>query len=93
MNALQIGIIADYNSKSRYHLATDDALKHAADALAIPVQSRWLNTDELNRPKAELKLSECDALICGPGSPYASMEGALRSIRFAREQGYPFIGT
>jgi len=28
-----------------------------------------------------------------PGSPYASIDGALRAIRFAREHGRPFLGT
>jgi len=30
---------------------------------------------------------------CVPGSPYASMDGALNAIRFAREHGRPFLGT
>jgi CTP synthase (UTP-ammonia lyase) len=28
-----------------------------------------------------------------PASPYRSTDGALRAIRFAREQGRPFLGT
>jgi len=28
-----------------------------------------------------------------PASPYRSMDGALRAIRFARETGRPFLGT
>ena len=30
---------------------------------------------------------------CVPGSPYASMDGALNAIRFARENKVPFLGT
>jgi CTP synthase (UTP-ammonia lyase) len=93
MNPIQIGIIADYNPKSRYHLATDDALAHAGAALNVPVQSRWLDTEQLNSADADQRLHELDALFCGPGSPYRSMDGALHAVRFAREQGYPFIGT
>ena len=93
MQPIRIGIIADYNPKSKYHLATDAALKHAADALSIPVESVWLETDRLNQSDADQQLKTCDALFGGPGSPYRSMEGALQAIRFAREQGYPFIGT
>ena len=93
MNPIQIGIIADYNSKNPYHVATNEALQHAADVLKISHQTRWLDTDKLDQPDAQSRMSECDALFGGPGSPYRSMEGALRAIRFAREQGYPFIGT
>ncbi|MBI4585032.1 MAG: hypothetical protein HY717_13550 [Planctomycetes bacterium] len=38
-------------------------------------------------------LARCDALLTAPGSPYESLEGALRGIRFARERGVPFAGT
>jgi len=30
---------------------------------------------------------------CVPGSPYRDMDGALRTIRFARETRCPFLGT
>ncbi len=93
MNPLKVGIIADYNPKNRYHLATDDAIAHAAKALSLNVQTLWLDTDQLDKPGAEDQLRKCDALFGGTSSPYRSMDGALRGIRFAREQGYPFIGT
>ena len=34
-----------------------------------------------------------NAIWCIPASPYASMTGALRAIRYARESGTPFLGT
>jgi len=39
------------------------------------------------------QLSPYHAIWCVPASPYASMEGALRAIRFAREAPRPFLGT
>lgn len=93
MDELKIGIIADYNPKNRYHLATDDAIQHGAGALSLSVQTEWLNTDQLENADAEERMSQCDALFCGSSSPYRSMEGALRAIRFAREKRFPFIGT
>jgi len=93
VNPLTFGIIADYNPKNRYHVATDVALEHAARSLSLKIETRWLDTEQLDLPDAEQKLAACDALFCGSSSPYRSMEGALHGIRFAREQGYPFIGT
>ena len=91
--SVRIGIIADYSPSDRYHIATADSLAHAAESLAIEVEPIWLDTDKLDSDSAERMLRECDGLWGGTGSPYRSMEGALRSIRFAREQGRPFIGT
>jgi CTP synthase (UTP-ammonia lyase) len=66
---------------------------HAAEALEIRADSVWLDTDTLDNTAAEARLSECDGIWCGTSSPYRSMDGALRAIRFAREKGVPFVGT
>ena len=54
---------------------------------------RWVATDDLERKGADELLAGADAVWCAPGSPYRSLDGALEGIRFAREQGVPFLGT
>ena len=89
---VRVGIIGDFNPDNRTHIATNEAINHAADALRISVDVCWVPTIPLEeQPVATLELY--DALWCSPGSPYQSMDGALKAIRFAREQDYPFIGT
>jgi CTP synthase (UTP-ammonia lyase) len=90
---LQIGIVADYKKGNRYHVATNDSILHASKSLNISAEPVWLDTDTLDDAGAEEKLRACDAIWCGTGSPFRSMEGALRAIRFAREQRWPFFGT
>jgi len=90
---VRIGIVADYNSKNRYHVATEASMGHAAGALGIQAKVTWLDTDTLDNESATKRLEGFDGLVAGTSSPYRSMEGALRSIRFARERGRPFIGT
>jgi CTP synthase (UTP-ammonia lyase) len=91
--ALRVGIVADYDPGNKYHVATEQSVTHAADALEINVQSLWIDTDALDDHSAETRLAGCDAIWCGTSSPYRSMNGALRAIRFARERGVPFMGT
>ena len=90
---LKVGIIGDYNPDSRYHSATDAALGHAAQALSISLIPSWISTQLLTIETAETTLKPFDALLCAPGSPYISMDGALLGIKFARERGWPFMGT
>ena len=91
--AIRIAIVADYDPKNKYHVATEESVTHAAEALEIAAESLWLDTDTLDNTASEARLAECDAIWCGTSSPYRSMEGALRAIRFAREKGVPFVGT
>jgi len=90
---LKVGIIGDYNPGLRYHVATDEALGHAAVALSISLKPFWIPTQSLERGAVETLLKPFQALWCSPGSPYKSMDGALRAIKFAREKGWPFVGT
>lgn len=90
---LRIGIIGDFEPTRRSHLATDAALRHAAGHLAVDLEVCWLPTPSLAEPADQKALGACDGLWASPGSPYQSMEGALRAIRFARERNWPFIGT
>jgi CTP synthase (UTP-ammonia lyase) len=87
-----IGIIGDYDGRIS-HVATNDAIAHAAAALAITADARWLPTAQLLSSERETVLTACDALWASPGSPYQSMDGALLGIRFARERDWPFLGT
>jgi len=91
--ALRIGIVADYDARNKYYVATERSVMHAAESLGIAAESRWIDTDRLEHPSAETLVDECDAIWCGTSSPYRSMDGALRAIRFAREGGRPFVGT
>jgi len=90
---VRVGIIGDYNPHMRYHLATDEALAHAAAALSVPLASSWVPTQSLVKGEVVTTLKAFDALWGAPGSPYKSMDGALEAIRFAREEGRPFMGT
>ena len=83
----RIGIIGDFNPKNLTHLATNDGIQHAADVLGKPFDAVWLPTDQTH------DFGEFQALFCSPGSPYRSLEGALVGIRYARENGVPFMGT
>jgi len=88
--AIRIALIGDYDPQVTAHQAIPVALGMAAEQLSLNVQFQWLATDQIsaNRP-----LQDFDGFWCVPGSPYRDMDGALRAIRFAREQQRPFLGT
>ena len=90
---LQVGVIGDYDPKLRFHIATNEALLNAAETLSVSVDTSWIPTESLASGLIGKTLKQFDALWCAPGSPYKRMDGALQAIRFAREQGWPFIGT
>jgi CTP synthase (UTP-ammonia lyase) len=85
-----IGLVGDYDAGVTAHKAIPRALALAAGALGAPLEFRWLATETID---SDAVLAPFDALWCVPASPYRSMVGALRAIRFARERPLPFLGT
>lgn len=89
--SVSVGLVGDYSSRVRAHVAIPRALALAAPA-GVGVKAEWVATETLAGDVGP-RLTGFDALWCVPASPYASMEGALSAIRFAREGGVPFLGT
>jgi CTP synthase (UTP-ammonia lyase) len=85
---IHIGIIGDYNRDNPTHVATDQGIRDAAESLHVQsLNTVWLATDQVHR------FSDYQGLLCSPGSPYNSLEGALLGIQCAREKEIPFLGT
>jgi CTP synthase (UTP-ammonia lyase) len=83
----RICLIGDYSPAVLAHQAIPKALALSADG--ADVQPTWLDTESA----LTADLDVYDGFWCVPASPYRSMEGALRAIRFAREGNRPFLGT
>ncbi|UCH50517.1 MAG: hypothetical protein JSV54_05715 [Chloroflexota bacterium] len=90
---INIGIIGDYDPDRFSHQATNDALSHAANHLSAQVCITWLPTESFLETEWQQRLGQFDGLWAAPGSPYLSLEGALKGIQFARQLDWPFIGT
>jgi CTP synthase (UTP-ammonia lyase) len=90
--AVTIGIIGDFDPNKASHIATNDAIAHAAKFLAIKVGVNWLSTASFLQSTA-IDFSKYDGIIVSPGAPYKSMDGAIKGIQIAREKNIPFIGT
>jgi CTP synthase (UTP-ammonia lyase) len=86
-SAVRIGVMGEFNESNATHVATNTGMQHAAEALGREFEVVWLPTDE---PQ---DFGVFAGLVCSPGSPYRSLDGALVGIRHARENGVPFLGT
>ncbi|MBV9658236.1 MAG: hypothetical protein JO295_09010 [Verrucomicrobia bacterium] len=92
MKKIRVALLGDFNPQVVAHRAIPRALQLAGDALDLQVVCTWLPTPALEHD-AEKRLADFHGLWCVPASPYASLDGALRGIRFARETALPFLGT
>ncbi|MDA0635605.1 hypothetical protein OUY22_19475 [Nonomuraea sp. MCN248] len=89
--SLRVAVIGDRDPAFPPHVATDDALRHAAAHLGVEVDVRWQATEPLESDLTEVRAA--DVLWCAPGSPYRSLRGALAALRHGRERHVPTLGT
>jgi len=87
---IKIGLVGDLDESVPAHRAIPIALDLAGKSLNDPVGVEWIPTDSI---ESEEQLLEFHGLWCVPASPYRSMDGAIRAIRYAREHACPFLGT
>ncbi len=88
-----VAVVGDYKADNPTHVATTNALRHAARVVGAALDLQWVHTSRVKAGDAAGALGEFDGIFLAPGSPYASMEGALATVRFAREQGRAFAAT
>ena len=88
--ALRIALIGDHDPQVTAHQAIPVALGLVAEFTGYKVQFEWLPTEQIH---ADTPLEDYDGFWGVPATPYKSEDGALRAIRFAREQQRPFLGT
>jgi len=87
---LRIALVGDYNADVLAHQAIPLAIDDAAAVLERVADYDWLATSEI--ASAE-DLIGYDAIWVVPASPYQNAAGAFIAIRYARENGIPFLGT
>jgi len=90
MVQFRVALVGDYNQSVIAHQAIPEALRLAARP-EQSIESVWIHTASIRDAAADL--AGFDGIWCVPASPYASMEGALDAIRYARESRRPFLGT
>jgi CTP synthase len=93
MTKILIALIGDFNAAVTAHQAIPLAIELAAKANGVDAAIEWIHTSTLADVDLQTVLGGFDAIWCVPASPYASMDGALCAIRYARENGIPFLGT
>src|SRR3954470_10992864 len=89
MKSARIALIGDRSEAVAAHRGIELSMELAGDLMGCGMEPLWLDTAKCE----EASFEGFDALWCVPGRPYVSMAGALRAIRYARENHLPFLGS
>ena len=87
-----IAIVGKYVNLHDAYLSVMEALAHGGFAHGAAVDLRWIASDELASGSAEEVLAGVDGVLVPGGFGIRGIEGKIEAIRYAREQGVPFLG-
>lgn len=87
---LRLSLVGDYRADAVAHQAIPLAIERAAAELNIAVDAEWIATEQLGDLS---RLQQREAIWVVPGSPYHHDAAVFATIRMAREQGKPFLGS
>lgn len=87
--APRLALVGDRSPLVQAHARLPEILDAIDAESTSPIDVYWIETVDIDT----IDLRGFDGVWLLPGSPYASTEGALAAVRFARETGVPFLGT
>jgi CTP synthase len=90
--SVTIGIVGKYVDLPDAYLSVVEALCHGALASGSAVDVRWIPADDVEGMLAASYLEGVDGILVPGGFGIRGIEGKIQTIRYAREEGIPFLG-
>lgn len=90
---VRIALVGKYAQLADAYLSVTESLRHAAAACDAELELKWVQADEAEDPfNAQQALAGMDGVLVPGGFGIRGVEGKIAAIRYAREQGLPFLG-
>jgi len=87
-----IGLVGKYAGLHDSYLSLKQALDHGGFAHGLKVIIRWLEAEDLETGDPEEILKDKDGILVPGGFGIRGIEGKIRAVTYARENGVPFFG-
>jgi CTP synthase len=89
-NEVDIAVVGKYVENGDAYISIGEALKHGGIANNCRVNVHWVDSNDLD---AELTLlKQMDGIVVAPGFGERGVEGKIRAVQYARENGVPYLG-
>ncbi len=89
---VRIGITGKYAALRDAYASIDKALEHCAAHLGASLETRWIDTTEIEPAQAAGALEGLDAVIVPGGFGFRGTESKIACVRYCRENALPYLG-
>jgi CTP synthase len=88
----RIALVGKYIENRDSYISIAESFHHAGAANDAAVEIEWVDSSELEQVDAAERLAHVDGVLVAHGFGARGVEGKLKAIRYARENGVPFYG-
>ena len=89
---VEIALVGKYVSLHDAYLSVVEALTHGGIENDVKVSIRWVDSETVTDQNAAAILAGADGILVPGGFGDRGIEGKISAIRYARENGVPFLG-
>ena len=90
---VRIALVGKYVQLEDAYKSVTEALRHAAGLHGGRLQVDWVDSEDLTSPEeARRRLAGADGILVPGGFGKRGTEGKISAIRYARENGVPYLG-
>ncbi len=87
-----IALVGKYVALHDAYLSVAEALTHGGIENEVKVDIRWIDSETVTEENAAALLAGCSGILVPGGFGSRGIDGKLAAIRYARENGVPFLG-
>ncbi len=89
---VRVGLIGKYVELQDSYKSIQEAIIHAGAANEVKVRVESIHSEHISANNVERKMKGLDGVIVAPGFGERGIEGKIKAVEYAREQGIPFLG-
>ena len=89
---IKIGLIGKYIELKDSYKSIVEAFIHAGAANEVAVDLVWVHSERITAKNVAKKFKGLKGLLVAPGFGERGIEGKIEAVKFARENGIPFMG-
>ncbi|GAA5557621.1 CTP synthase [Acinetobacter schindleri] len=89
---VRVAMVGKYVELPDAYKSVNEALLHAGIQNRVKVQIDYVNAEELENQDVSEVLKDADAILVPGGFGERGTEGKMQAIKYARENGVPFLG-
>ena len=89
---VKIGLIGKYVELQDSYKSIQESLIHAGAANKASINVISIHSEHISSNNIEAKMKGLDGILVAPGFGERGIEGKVKAVQYAREQGIPFLG-